>query len=211
MKHIRKGREPASLQRHRQASFADFDNYPKPDLQAALLEEQGHLCCYCMRRITAADMKIEHWASQKRHPSRQLDYRNLLGACHGSMGKSFKEQHCDTHKGEEDLVINPVDEIKNCERLVRYLPNGEVMSDDPAVHKDLVTTLNLNTEQLRGNRKRVVDVVVKYLSLKQKTGTWSPGLVERELLRWKSLNGDGKYEEYCQVAVYYLEKKLKRA
>ena len=127
------------------------------------------------------------------------------------MGEAFKEQHCDTHKGEEDIVISPVDEIKNCERLVRYLTNGEVMSDDPLIHRDLDVTLNLNTAQLKGNRKRVVDVVVKYLSAKQKTGTWSPSLVERELARWKSLNSDGKYEEYCQVAVYYLEKKLKRA
>jgi uncharacterized protein (TIGR02646 family) len=211
MKLIRKGREPASLQSHKMASFADFDNYPKADLQKALLDEQGYLCCYCMQRISAADMKIEHWASQKRHRERQLDYRNLLGACSGGAGKPFKQQHCDTHKGEEDIVINPVDELKSCERLVRYLPNGEITSDDPVIRKDLDGTLNLNTDQLKSNRKSVADAVILYLSKKKSKGDWPSGLIERELARWKSRNSDGKYEEYCQVAVYYLEKKLKRA
>ena len=39
-----------------------FDQLPKKEIRATLLEEQHYLCAYCMRRISNVDdVIIEHW------------------------------------------------------------------------------------------------------------------------------------------------------
>lgn len=61
MRYITKGREPSSLTQYKKQSGAYFDGTNKEDIRQALLEEQGYLCAYCMCRISAENMKIEHW------------------------------------------------------------------------------------------------------------------------------------------------------
>ncbi len=103
MKHITKANETISLVEHRVKEFASYDNMPadtKDKLREALLAEQGHVCCYCMKRIYADDMKIEHWRSQKIYPELSLSYKNMLGACNGNEGKPKHLQCCDTYKGD---------------------------------------------------------------------------------------------------------------
>ncbi len=41
--------------------------------------------------------------------------QNLLAACDGNEGCPRKLQHCDTHKGDGEITINPADSQKNCE------------------------------------------------------------------------------------------------
>ena len=109
MRTIQKGPEPVTLTRHRQQPHADYDNYRDMDgLRAALVAEQRGVCCYCQSRIraTAEGMKVEHWQCQVHHPDRQLDYRNLLGACHGGHGRPKHEQHCDTRKSNNALCFS---------------------------------------------------------------------------------------------------------
>ena len=91
MRAIVKGREPSSLTQHRLRPSSDgyspdYNNYnDKNALRKALVEEQRGLCCYCMTGISSdrGKMKIEHWQCQKRYPTKQLNYRNLLAACWG--------------------------------------------------------------------------------------------------------------------------------
>ena len=101
MKRITKGPEPKSFTRHRRQSNANYGNYAeKHGLRDVLIEEQGGLCCYCMRRISVPNMKIEHWACQQRYPHKQLEYQNLLAACDGGEGAAKHLQHCDTRSGD---------------------------------------------------------------------------------------------------------------
>lgn len=69
---IKKGKEPDKLLRYRQqagASYEQMDKEVKDDLLNKLLEEQGHICAYCMRRIPESrklpigvpSATIEHW------------------------------------------------------------------------------------------------------------------------------------------------------
>ena len=216
MRHITKGKEPESLTRYRATAFASYDGYDDKDgLRKSLLRDQGYLCCYCMRRIWAHKMRIEHWASQDEHPDLQLSYRNLLGACQG--GERTKEErleetardkdldyrpphaaqakkpahphhHCDKHKGNTPLTVSPVDPSKNCEQAIKYLANGEITSDDEAIRRDLDETLNLNLEWLKRNRRGVVDATVQFLRKKYPKGEWTAQLLQREIQQRSTLH-----------------------
>ena len=125
MRMIKKEAEPPSLTKHRNNSHNDIDNYDydeKEKLRQSLVNEQRGLCCYCMRRIhpNRNSMKIEHWQSKAHHPDKQLDYKNLLGACLGGQGQPVPLQHCDTRKGDRVLKWNPADSSHSIEARILY-------------------------------------------------------------------------------------------
>jgi uncharacterized protein (TIGR02646 family) len=210
MKLIHKGTEPARLREYRSDPFATYDGYPaKGDLRAALAEEQGAICCYCMSRISpsADGMKIEHWAAQSTDEGLQLAYPNMLGACKGGEGNRREEQHCHTHKGSDGLTINPTH--PSCEQSIKYSGAGEIASSDPRIHRDLCETLNLNMPRLKNNRKAVLDALIEGISRKYGAhDIWREAVLRKEIARWQS-RSDGKYHPYCQVALYRLERWLR--
>ena len=89
-------------------------------------------------------MKIEHWRSRVVHQEEQLDYRNLLGACPGGEGQPHHLQHCDTRKGDRDLLWNPADPERRVEDRISYSNDGTIQSDDPMFDQELNDVLNLN-------------------------------------------------------------------
>lgn len=204
MRQIRKGLEPKSLAEYRSSSGAYFDGYPdKDDLRTVLAAEQRGICCYCMSRIHAdrERMKIEHWQSRAKYPSRQLDYSNLLGACPGKAG------HCDASKGDQDLSKNPTDPLHAVETTLRFLGDGRIESSDPAFNRELEQVLKLNHPVLVRNRKSTLDSFQRALP---KTGAISAAKLENWLRRWSGDSGPGELEPYCQVVVYWLQKRLAR-
>jgi uncharacterized protein (TIGR02646 family) len=213
MKKIIKQSEPRSLVEHRAKQRAnenaDYDNYSdKDNLRDYLLKEQGYICCYCMSRIKSDEMKIEHWQSQTKYSSRQLDYKNLLGACMGNQGARPQNQHCDTKKGDSEITINPIEGDKNCENLIKYRPDGKIYSDDVSVNHDLNETLNLNLGFLKKNRKDALDVVVRKLDEKFSNKTWAKITVQKEIDKLNAKDENGFYDVYCQFIVSYLKSKL---
>ena len=212
MKQIKKGMQPASLIRHCSQPSASYENYSeKAELRQALLEEQGYICCYCMGRISSDEksrkMKIEHWASQSKYPSKQLDYGNLLGACLGNEGARPKKQHCDTRKGDHDIQINPADKTKSCEQLIRYRSSGELYSDNPDVDQDINETLNLNIAALTRARSDALLTVVEKLNQAFPRKTWPSAAIRRELDQIESLHC-GRYLPFCQYVATYLRRRL---
>ena len=213
MKHIVKGDEPPSLTTHRQQTYADYDNYAgKNDLRAALLAEQGKICCYCMQRISEdeKESKIEHRSSQSAHPERQLEYSNLLLACPGGEGEPSHLLHCDTHKGNDDITVNPADRTRNCELHVKYYPDGRIYSDNADIDRDLCSTLNMNLQTLINNRKAVLDGAIESLRRVRPDGKWNRNFLEKEKKKWQARGQDGSYMPYCQIVVAHLDKKLNR-
>jgi uncharacterized protein (TIGR02646 family) len=206
MRTIQKNGEPASLTAYRQQPHANYDNYADKDaLRQSLVAEQRGLCCYCQSRIRpdVASMKIEHWQCQATYPARQLDYRNLLGACLGGHGRPEREQYCDTRKGNADLCFCPADPAHPVERRIKFLGNGEITSDDDAINTALNEILNLNLGQLVSNRKAVLE------AFKQRLGRGNLNAA-RELQKWDG-SQPGDLPEYAQVMVFWLEKKKARA
>lgn len=225
MKQIGKNPEPRSLIRHR-AAGGTFDNLhadDKEELRQSLKVEQGYICCYCMKRIPLSlspeeietntpDCKIEHFNSQTRYEDQQLNYQNLLLACHGNQGSPRIMQTCDTYKGEAALTYNPASHDRNIESLVKYNANGEIYSKDEVLNRELTQVLNLNTKDLRDARKvmyldvhnRIVEEGRRRIGQEiQKTYFIS----ERERLLTKVR---GKFLPYCMIGVYLIDKKLKR-
>lgn len=209
MRTIVKGREPPSLREHREGG-GTYANYTRTDdLRSALLRDQGHICCYCMRRIQVRAMKIEHWASQSENEERTVDWKNVLGACTGGDGERKALQHCDTARGNTPLHVNPLDRKRPCEGHLRYLANGEIFSDDPDIYRDVNATLKLNLDSLNRSRLQVHDVLMRRLT-EEKPDYWDSSMLEAELKLWKRRDKQGMFREYCQVAIYFLEKAIRK-
>lgn len=226
MKQITKISEPNSLTQHRVKSHSSYENLPtnaKNDLRNSLLAEQGHICCYCMKRIPEKvnsaenityEMKIEHYQCQDNFQHLQLTYYNLLGACIGNEGKPKKLQTCDTKKGNLSLTINPTLNNPNCETLFKYNSDGEICSitNDTEINRQINEILNLNMQTLKDNRKKIYLEVQKRIETESKqhaTKQLKVRYFEQERNKWLN-KMDGKYKEFCMVAVYYLTKKIKQ-
>ncbi len=206
MREIIKGFEPVSLTTHRNELHSDFDNYTaKKELRHALVSEQRGLCCYCMARISAerGRMKIEHWHCQAHYPAEQLSYRNLLGACLGEEGKPYELQHCDTRKGNQDLLWNPAN--FDVSSQLSYRPDGTIESDHGEFNRQVNEVLNLNVPFLKNNRKGVLDAVLEWW----KHHRHAPkGRIKRKIDKYAPTGG--QLTPFCQVAIWWLSRKLAR-
>ena len=96
MRKIDKRPEPKVWVEYRQTPGAKYEAIS--ELRSSLLEEQGYVCAYCMRRIPVKDRnsnetsRIEHVLSREKHPDRELDYHNMVICCPGAISSDF---HCD--------------------------------------------------------------------------------------------------------------------
>ena len=211
MRVITKGLEPRSLITHRQTPHSDYDNYAdKETLRQLLVTEQRGLCCYCMGRIRRDSMKVEHWRCQSRFSGEQLDYRNLLGACQGGEGQPRSRQHCDTRKGDSDLRWNPADQSHQIEARIYYGSDGAIRSSDAVFDGHLKDVLNLNLPVLKTSRKRIRERVLEWWQMEKRR---LRGPVPRERFvkeRERHVGGAGDLQPFCQVAVWWLDQRLKR-
>ncbi len=227
MKHIKKGKEPQTLTNKRNTEGAIYECAQK-DWQEDLLKEQGHLCAYCMRRISLDRkngkpcIEIEHYLSRKLHPNLSLRWENMLGVCNGDAGT---ETHCDKSKGKRNSeglfvkgkangevklnILNPL-EINQSEKVIIYSLSGEILANaqDPdlqnKINEDLDIILNLNDEKLKEYRKEAIDLAKKLLIDKYPRGNWTLYQIEKEIEEWKNKR-DGKYRPFCQAAIWFLE------
>lgn len=214
MKKIEKGKEPRSLTEHR-AKGGDFDGLPKDELREQLLDEQGFICCYCMKRIPEKDWphtKIEHVKSQKQNPELQLNYRNLLISCTGNENGTKIMRSCDTSKGENNLSFNLSENNFNIESIIKYLPNGEIRSIDPTIDNEIEDILRLNTKDLRDTRAgyyKIFEGKIKQIGNEFKGKKIPKGIFETEKDQLLT-KFSGKFPEFCMVGVYLLNKKIGR-
>jgi uncharacterized protein (TIGR02646 family) len=199
---------------------AHYDNFKQSDgknhVQESLLQEQGFLCAYCMRRISMP-VKIEHWVTREKcntdkKPLLTLNYDNLLAVCNGATtinGTTF--EHCDQSrsKSNRELTINPIDERHI--NQIRFLKNGAIESHDKNISEDINhdKALNLNTLFLRDARRNVYQSVKKVIDIKCKKAT-TPIQVQKIITEivgnWSNLDGQFQHKEYCAVVTYFFQK-----
>ncbi|MEG1929915.1 MAG: retron system putative HNH endonuclease [Anaerovorax sp.] len=219
MIHIIKGAEPQALTQEKRNEVKLYSALTTDTLDAIrkqMLEEQGYLCAYCMRRIVLGSITIEHFLAQNPtdadyEAALTVDYHNMLGVCLGNecKGNFKKNLTCDKHRGNISLTINPLQ--KHLVQLIKYKGDGTIYSDDPQINKDLNETLNLNYEgvSFKKNRKAVLDSLKRSMD-KNFAGKKVP--VER-LRQWLDacyIGENGMRDPFVGIAIYYLEKKIQR-
>jgi uncharacterized protein (TIGR02646 family) len=220
---IKRGKEPDSLLAFRKKnSDADYEkdmptNVLK-DIRGQMWEEQRHLCAYCMRKIDSPGIvRIEH--CRPRHPQGEekhdnkatLDYKWMLGVCYGnSLEKGVKPEHmtCDAHKGNTELSVNPFDESSI--RKIKYKEDGSIYSDDSAINKDVVETLNLNCQAVSLPQIRRSVLMAEKERIKKKCDKKSHDAYKHELERtYAHLVQERELTPYCGIIISWLESKLK--
>lgn len=226
MRKIEKGKEPDTLTQYRASIpkeklldeniYNDFSKKSRDDcrnnqsgnLRKQLLEEQGYICCYCMSRIGCTNSKIEHFKDQSTHRDDQVNYQNLFVACMGNEGYPKDKQHCDTAKGNQDLIhINLLSDI---EYQVRYLKgSGKIESSNPGIDWELNKILNLNATTLKENRKAAYHQFVvqlqKYLGSKK---SWSREKIKKQIKKYKGRDSQNRSYQFNGMLLYLLKKKL---
>ena len=160
MRFIVKGNEPASFTEWKalanenwQPTFDLLANPVKRDLCDALKREQGFICCYCERELSAKDYHIEHLNPQSVHDGDDLDYQNLLCSCLNKTAKGAP-LHCGKAKDDNRLPIHPL--MENCQQYFIFEGNGKITSDDDQA-KETIQLLKLDLGKLNDLRKGVLE------------------------------------------------------
>lgn len=201
----------------------------KEKIRQALLEEQHHICAYCMKRIEnkSLHMTIEHYVPLSKCKSGVLDYQNYLGVCKGGSDLPREKQTClccDASKGDMPLrALNPFNE-KQMENI-KYLSSGEIYyerqpqdRDDfvKDIEEDLYATLRLNgtydkenkvtrrdtRTSLVKNRKDVYESCEEYLQELYEQGQLNQEKLCSDIQTMKAAE---QYEEYIGVRLFLLK------
>jgi uncharacterized protein (TIGR02646 family) len=205
---INKGSEPVKWTEKK--STPNFTQYESiTELREALLEEQGYICAYCMRRIPAKDVnvdatsKIEHIKSQVDRPDLQLNYANMAICCPGNLND---EAHCDKLKGSRSVSFNL--QTATLQQSITYASlDGSISSSNHIWNNEMNEILNLNHGLLKANRKEALSGIIDYLN----AAGWTTQAINAKLNLWRQRNAEGKYFQFCGIVIWYLEKKLRAA
>ncbi len=226
MKYIQKNvKEPKTLSDYRLTTpYANYKggNFDAEQLKISLLEEQGHICAYCMGKISLElnDMhkpkvEVEHLKPREKYPHLSLDYTNMLAVCNG-LSELYPDkihiQHCDKTKGVAGKMngqvelqkLNPLNK-SNSEDLLIYDLNGKIKSktNNEVVENDLNMVLNLNNDVLIKHRRVILDKVTSDLIQEKPMQQWTQSLFDKHLSLWQN-KIKGKYRQYCMVAIWFL-------
>lgn len=214
---------PPKLVEHRKKGgrYGDLPHDAKDQARTALLEDQGFLCCYCMRSIhpeRGHRVRIEHHQSQSAAEDRDLEWGNLLAACSGadktrsrdendaaSRKVSWAQQTCDYRKGDAAITINP---LTNNVDAIDYLANGRLLHPDERLQEDIDERLNLNAGFLVDARRAARNRLIKRLQADLgTTREWTKKQLERYL---EGLRAKPRLDPFMGVLEHVLVKEIAR-
>jgi len=145
-----------------QPTYDDLRGKEKKEVKDALMKEQGHICCYCERRLTDGDAHIEHFNPQSNNAVDPLDYANMLCSCQNQLKPKQEEEprHCGHLKGDwfdDQLLVSPLD--PDCTGHFAYTADGNIKpatkSDDAA--RMTIEKLGLNIPKLIALREKAIE------------------------------------------------------
>lgn len=197
----------------------------KPFVLKDLLDEQGHLCAYCMRKIDETSSTIEHIIGQSYIDNsgkaigkiEDTNYSNMLAVCSGNLCQD--DLHCDksrarVQKARPLLFISPLNSthitnIKFSQSGVIYykelecnIDKAKESEEDKEIRYDINKVLNLNCGNLVEQRGRIIHSIKSIL----KRYKFDRTKARSELGIWQHCNGG--YKEFAQVGIYELQKHI---
>lgn len=211
MKFIQKGAEPIELAEFR-TWYADAGTIPSwgdlngeaelvEALRRRLFEEQGHLCCYCGRRLLANDNHIEHFVPRDdKYGNSALTFvwSNLLASCQANLMRG-DPRHCGNTKGnwyDFNLIVSPLE--KTCEQRFHFELDGRIrpsLKDDVGA-AETIKHLELDGARLRALRNKAIEAIFEGLE-----GELLPEEYDRWMATLSEKDAAGKYEPFCMVLV----------
>ena len=166
MKYIVKQGEPQNFTEWKllaneewQPTYNDLSGGTKKAVKSKLMTEQGHLCCYCERRLTESDSHIEHFRPQSDPAVDPLDFNNMICSCQNQLKKG-EPRHCGNLKGDwfdPHLLISPLD--PGCEKRFSYTGDGRIRpteDNDPAA-AETINKLGLDISKLNSLRANAIE------------------------------------------------------
>lgn len=213
MKRVVKGESPYGFEQWKSKASAEWapgysslQNPEKKELHAALLKEQGYVCCYCGRDISLVDSHIEHFRPQELREDIALDYANLFASCIRET-KPGAPLHCGHAKGnafDEANHVSPLDD--DCERRFIYTLDGAIAPTDQADHaaQHMRQLLRLDIAFLRNRRQEFLRAVFDPDFLVSASND------ELRLLAaaYSTPDADGRLESFGHVLGRYVEQLL---
>ena len=166
MKHIAKQGEPQSFSDWKalanddwQPTYGDLSGATKNDVKAALMAEQGYICCYCERRLADSDSHIEHFRPQSDPTVDPLGYSNFLCSCQNQMKKG-EPRHCGNLKDDwfdAVLLISPFE--PGCEDRFSYTGDGIIKParDQDQGASETIKKLGLDIPKLNALRAEAIE------------------------------------------------------
>lgn len=206
MKYIAKQHEPqvftdwkAMANDNWQPSYESLSGTTKRAVKLALMNEQGHICCYCERRLTEEDSHIEHLRPQSDPACDSLDYNNMLCSCTRKIIKG-DPRHCGNLKGswfDERLIISPLDPA--CENKFSYTADGHIKPADSSDNaaQETIKKLGLGIPKLNDLRKKAIEPFLD-------EGI-SDGELEKFVTGYLKQDSSGRYGEFWTTIRYLFE------
>lgn len=189
MKYIVKQNEPRAFtdwktsgNQNWQPSYSDLAGAPRNAVKAALQEEQGHLCCYCERRLIDADSHIKHFKPQRDSLVDPLDYDNLLCSCQNQI-KRGEPRHCGNLKGDwfdSALLLSPLD--PGCETRFAFMGDGIIIpvADNDLAAAETIKRLGLDIAKLRAQRAKAIEPFLDDLLTAEEMRIFVTGYLARD-------------------------------
>lgn len=206
MRKIDKNPEPKEWIEYRLTPGVDYK--ATPELRKSLLEEQGYICAYCMRRIPVTDTnsketsRIDHLLCRGKHDDKKLNYTNMAICCPGTINDKF---HCDKSKKENDITFDLYSDHFPT-TLSYQSKDARISSSDIEYDRQINELLNLNNTLLMANRHATIKGVICYLNNKG----WTVPNISRMIQFWNNKDTEGKFQEYSGMIVWFLKKKLRQ-
>lgn len=211
MKHIQKGAEPIELTDFRKKwidsgtapTWGDLEGEAPvvEALRRQLFIEQGHLCCYCGRRLIANDNHIEHFVPRDdKHGNSALTFvwSNLLASCQANLMKG-DPRHCGVAKGnwyDSRLTVSPLE--PTCEQRFHFELDGRIRPnlDDDLGAAETIQRLDLDGARLRALRNKAIEGLFEDLE-----GELLPKDYDTLAAKLSEKDETGKFEPFCVVLV----------
>jgi uncharacterized protein (TIGR02646 family) len=181
MKYITKTTEPTEFTTWKETwrstgiepGWAEFDGTSmKQTVKAELLDEQGHLCCFCEAPVEMKSGHIAHLLDRHNHSTLALDYDNLLYSCPENPHNT--PQTCGHAQGNKILPITPLH--ADCETYFAYTEDGRIHGKDNKAG-ETIRILNLNGSKQLCESRRIVYEETQAMILSNK---WSRTDLERQ-------------------------------